>query len=330
MTGKVDEAGGIAEGGGVAEGDGSGGEPSGGNEAPPALNGPESPEAPPSPPPVDRAAAFAAGAPRMSRTVVYWAVAAVLTLGLGGTLVSHLLSSSSASKKTSSGTSTLTTTTGAATTATTVPPVDHGNVPAIGARQVHSSLAAFMGLTSLEAKQAPAFSLTNGRDGATVSLSSLHGHVVVLSFFNAACNDICPVLAAELTRADADLRSTTVPVTFLTVNTDPLDVSGISTAQVYRSTSLPSLSNWQFLTGPVDQLDPVWKAYGVSITVQRSSEAVSHNDVLYFIRPDGTLAWSATPFANESTAGVFSLPASQITRFAKGIASYAGQLTRTP
>jgi len=295
-----------------------------------APRSPEGPGAPGTHPPVDRAAAFAAGAPRMSRTVVYWAAAAVLTLGLGGTLVSHLLSSSSGSKKTSSGTSTLTTTTGAATTATTAPPVDHGNVPAIGAHEVQSSLAAFMGLTSLKAKQASGFFLANGRTGATVSLDSLHGHVVVLSFFNAACNDICPVMAAELTKADADLGSTTGSVTFVTVNTDPLDVSGVATAQVYRSTSLPSLSNWQFLTGSLSQLDPVWKAYGVSITVQRSTGAVSHNDVLYFIRPNGTLAWSATPFANESTAGVFSLPASQIARFAKGIATYAAQLTHAP
>ncbi len=323
----------IREAGGISGGDRSDGEPSGGGDASSGASGhnsPPAPPAPPAPPPVDRAAAFAAGAPRISRTVVYWAVAAVLTLGLGGTLVSHFLSSSSNSKKTSSGTSTLTTTTGAATTATTLPPVDHGNVPAIGAHEVHSSLAGFMGLTSLESKQAPAFSLANGRTGATVSLAGLHGHVVVLSFFNAACNDICPVLAAELTKADTDLGSTSVPITFVTVNTDPLDVSGVATAQVYRSTSLPSLPNWQFLTGPVARLDPVWKAYGVSITVQRSTRTVSHNDVLYFIRPDGTLAWSATPFANESTAGVFSLPGSQITRFAKGVASYAAQLTRTP
>lgn len=274
-------------------------------------------------PAVDRPAAFAAGTPKMSRTVVYWAVAAVLLLGLGGTLVDHFLSSSGPSSAT-----TLTSTTGS--TPTTSPPaIDQGKPPLAGAHQVHASLAAFMGLTSQKATPAPAFSLTDGDNGATVSLSSLRGHVVVLTFANAGCNDICPVLADELAKADALLGHTPVPVTFVTVNTDPLDLSGVSTAPVLRQTTLPSLPNWQFLTGTIAQLDPVWKAYGVSITADRSTGTVTHNDVLYFIRPDGTLAWSATPFANESTAGVFSLPAAQVTRFAKGIATYADELAQT-
>jgi protein SCO1/2 len=186
-----------------------------------------------------------------------------------------------------------------------------------------------MGLTGLPPRQAPAFSLVNGADGGPVSLSSLRGHVVVLTFANAGCNDICPVLADELTKAGSQLGKTPVPVTFVTVNTDPLDLSVAGTDPVFQKTALPSLAGWQFLTGTIAQLDPVWKAYGVSIVVDHSTGAVTHNDVLFFIRPDGTLAWSATPFADESATGVYSLPASQITRFATGIATYADELART-
>jgi cytochrome oxidase Cu insertion factor (SCO1/SenC/PrrC family) len=277
-------------------------------------------------PPVDRAAAFAAGAPKISRTVVYWIVAAVLVLGLGGTLVDHFLGSDGAASATVS-----TSTTQPATTATStsVPGTTPGTAPATGKPELQSSMASFLDLTTEGTRPAPGFTLT-GAGGAPVSLSALSGHVVVLTFADAACDDICPVLAQELAKADALLGATPVPVSFVTVNTDPLDLRDAATAPITTTTTLPTLANWQFATGTVHQLDPVWKAYGVSITVQPSTRTVSHNEVLFFVRPDGRLAWRATPFADESRSGTYSLPAGDVARFAQGIATYAAQLAATP
>ncbi|MGH9090870.1 MAG: SCO family protein, partial [Acidimicrobiales bacterium] len=276
-------------------------------------------------PPVDRAAAFAAGAPKVSRTAVYWIVAAVLVLGLGGTLLDHVFATSGAASATvATSTTQLTTTTG--------PPagkVTPATVPSTGHPEVQAPMPAFLGLTTEGTRPATDFTLT-GAGGQPVSLSGLRGQVVVLTFADAACDDICPVLAQELVKADALLGSTPVPVSFVTVNTDPLDLRGTTTAPVATMTTLPTLANWQFATGSVHQLNQVWKAYGVSITVQPSTRTVSHNDTLFFVRPNGKLAWRATPFADESRAGVYSLPAKDVTRFAQGIATYAAQLAATP
>ena len=45
-----------------------------------------------------------------------------------------------------------------------------------------------------------------------------------------------------------------------------------------------------------------------------------------FIDPRGDLRYRATPFADESTTGTFSLPAASIARWGQGIATYAEQL----
>ena len=93
---------------------------------------------------------------------------------------------------------------------------------------------------------------------------------------------------------------------------------------------LGDVKQWYFLTGTLPQLNPVWKAYGVSIEVQKSTQIVSHNNVIYFIDPKGRLRLRATPFANENSTGMFSLPLSTETRFPSGIASSVKSLLTAP
>ena len=78
------------------------------------------------------------------------------------------------------------------------------------------------------------------------------------------------------------------------------------------------------VTGPLTALDGIWKAYGVSISVAGKTGLEAHNDVMDFIDPQGDLRYRATPFADESTTGTFSLPPANIARWAQGIATYAG------
>ncbi len=62
------------------------------------------------------------------------------------------------------------------------------------------------------------------------------------------------------------------------------------------------------VTGPLATLDAVWKAYGVSISVDKKTGLEAHNDVMDFVDGRGDLRYRATPFADESTTGTFSLP----------------------
>ena len=73
-------------------------------------------------------------------------------------------------------------------------------------------------------------------------------------------------------------------------------------------------------------LDAVWRSYGVSIKAWADTGTVVHNNVMYFVDPSGRLRIRATPVADESTAGTWSLPAASIRRSAQGIASYAAGL----
>jgi len=255
-------------------------------------------------PPVDRAAALAAGAPGIPRKFVYWVLAAAGVLSLGGLAGEHLFSSA-----------------GLNPVATTTP----GTTPKSSPQPVSASLRSLMGLTRVTPTRAPSFSLID-QGGQATSLPVQPPEAVVLTFFNGPCNDICPVLAAEIRQADTDLGAAAAHVEFLTVNTDPLALAEGDQSPASTDTGLAALPNWRMLTGPLATLDSVWKAYGVAISVDRKTGLEAHNEVLYFIDPSGDLRFKATPFANESTTGIYSLPAATIAQWAEGIAAYAGRL----
>lgn len=258
--------------------------------------------------PLDRAAALAEGAPGIPRAFWYWALGAVLVLGLGGVVLERLASSAH-----------LNPVAPPTTVAASPPTLPAAPSPlAAGAR----SLTAFMGLRAAGGRAAPPLDLVD-QHGHALSLASLRGRTVVLSFFDGRCNDICPVLGAELRAADTALGPAAARVTFLTVNTDPraTAVSGLVAAG--SVTGLAAEPNWYMVTGALDQLDAVWRAYGVTVNYEPSTGAVAHTDVLYFVSPSGALRYRATPFADESRTGAEHLPALEEQRWAQGIAAFA-------
>ncbi len=274
----------------------------------------------------DRAKKFAEGAPPIPRKAIVVAVVAFAVLGLGGVVFDHFfggpVSSSTA----------ITAGTNPPSLETTLPRPTETTRPAETTRptepvvaDVPAQLVSLMGLTELNASPAPGFTLDT-KGGSTVSLSSLRGKVVVVSFFDSLCNDICPVLATELRQADTDLGVDAARVVMLTVNTDPAATSQESATAAETSTALRYVPEWHFLTGTLKQLDGVWKEYGVTIEVQPSTQTVSHNDVLDFIDPEGRLRFRATPFGNESSDGSFSLPYGTEMLFASGMADTARSL----
>lgn len=272
-------------------------------------------EAGPGAPPVP-ASPSVGGPPRFPRRYLYLAaygaLGLVLVFGLGAFLMNRYGSGTTAS--TPHGT--LRSPTAGAPT---------GTAPPEGSHQLTAPLSQFMDIRPLKGLTATGFTLRNARTGAPVSLSSLSGHVVVLTFANAQCNDICPVLAAELHLAASQLGHTKVPVAFVTVNTDPLDTKA-GNPPIVDQPQLSSLPDWSFLTGTIHQLNPVWKAYGVAIAVDETTHRVSHNDPLYFVSASGKLEWSATVFGDETQHGQFTLPARDLSRYAAGVAHYAKKL----
>jgi protein SCO1/2 len=277
----------------------------------------------PAPPPLsdaERATAFRRAEPKVPRKFALIVVAVLAVLAIGGALLEHLLSSiglNPISATTSPST--------APTSATGViaPPRSAPSTPEVGA-----SLRDFMGITHLAGAPAPAISLVD-QAGHAVSLTSERGDAVVLTFFDAPCQDICPVLSAELVQAATDLGPAAGHVVFLTVNTDPHSLSGAPASAAATRTGLGAVASWHFLTSNLGALNAVWRAYGVSVNASRTSGLVAHNDVMYFIDPAARLRYRATPFADESSSGTFSLAPASIARWGQGIATYAGQLLRS-
>jgi cytochrome oxidase Cu insertion factor (SCO1/SenC/PrrC family) len=266
---------------------------------------------------VDRAAALAKGAPGIPPAFVWWVLGAALFLTVGGLIGEHLFSSAGLNP-----TATTTPTTLASPTrpqAASVPAPSGPTIP------ITAPLQSFMGLSTPTPAPAPTFTLTD-QNGQPVSVPLQQDRVVVLSFFDSPCDDICPVLAQEIEQADHDLGAQAANVEFLSVNTDPRALAQGNEAPVLQGTGLAALSNWRMLTGPLATLNAVWKAYGVSISVDTKTGLEAHSDVLDFIDPQGFLRDRATPFADESSSGSFSLPAASVDRWGQGIATYAQQL----
>lgn len=276
----------------------------------------EEESAPPTLSAAERAAAFRRGEPKVPRKFALIVVAVLAVLAVGGALLEHLLSDIGLNPATS------TSSTQAGSTGVIAPPGPVPSTPEVGA-----PLPEFMGITQLTGTMAPAVSLVD-QAGHTVSLTNERGDVVVLTFFDARCQDICSVLSAELVKAAAGLGPAASRVVFLTVNTDP-DSLSVAPASAAARTGLGAVARWHFLTSNLGALNAVWRAYGVSVNVSRSSGLVAHNDLMYFIDPAGRLRYRATPFADESSTGTFSLAPASIARWGQGISTYAGQLLKS-
>ncbi len=266
---------------------------------------------------VDRAAALNRGAPGIPPAFVWWVLGGALFLTVGGLIGEHLLSAA--------GYNPTPTTTPPTVASASRPTAVPAPTPVGSPESLASPLPAFMGLSTPTPAPAPAFSLTD-QSAQPISVPLQPPRVVVLTFFNSRCDDICPVMAQEIEQADRDLGAQAADVEFLSINTDPTAIAQSAEDPVLRNTGLAALSNWSMLTGPLATLDGVWKDYGVSVTVATKTGLEAHNDLLDFIDPQGFLRYRATPFANESSTGSFSLPAANIDRWGQGIAAYAQQL----
>lgn len=268
----------------------------------------------------ERSAAFRQQEPEkgLPANVIWIGLAILAVLGLGGAIADHFLSEAGLN--------------GASTTATTLAPGAQGQVvspPSTPSTpQLNSTLAAFMGIQKTTPSPATGAELTD-QAGRAISPATLHGDVVVLSFFDSACDDICPIVTAELAKAASSLGPEASHVVFLTVNTDPLALSVSErsrSVEVARADGLAALPTWHFASSGLSQLNAMWKAYGVSVSVEEIPGVVAHNDVMDFIDADGLLRYQATPFANESSNGAFTLPQSDVDRWGEGIAHYAKEL----
>src|ERR1700694_4452396 len=93
-----------------------------------------------------------------------------------------------------------------------------------------ASIALLVGCTGRAAPQPlPSFALTN-QAGRVIRAEELRGRAVVISFIFTRCSEVCPLITAQLARAQAEMRSAGMSSTvrFISISVDP----GIDTPDV--------------------------------------------------------------------------------------------------
>jgi cytochrome oxidase Cu insertion factor (SCO1/SenC/PrrC family) len=134
--------------------------------------------------------------------------------------------------------------------------------------------------------QAPSFTLTD-QDGRPVSLASLRGKTVLLTFLDPVCTSDCPLIAQEFRAADSVLGSAARNVELVAVVANPVYHS-IGDVRAFDSQEgMSHLPNWLYLTGSLAQLQQTWKNYAVAAQILPAGGMIAHSDVAYVIDATG-------------------------------------------
>jgi cytochrome oxidase Cu insertion factor (SCO1/SenC/PrrC family) len=129
---------------------------------------------------------------------------------------------------------------------------------------------------------AKGFQLTD-QHGQTVSLASLRGKVVLLTFLDPVCTTDCPLIAQEFRATGQLLGAASKQVELVAIVANPVYHQVADTQAFDRQEHLARVPNWLYLTGSVPQLQQVWKNYGISAEILPAGSMIGHQDVAYVI-----------------------------------------------
>jgi cytochrome oxidase Cu insertion factor (SCO1/SenC/PrrC family) len=167
---------------------------------------------------------------------------------------------------------------------------------------------------------APGFSLTD-QDGQAVTLASLHGKVVLMTFLDPVCTTDCPIIAQEFKQTSELLGAKDKDVELVAVVANPTYRSTTFTQAFDRQEGLTGVPNWLYLTGSISQLSAVWRQYGVTVQNLPAGAMSAHNDLAVVIDGSGHVREEvgADPGpATTSTRSSFSVLLTQYARQALG------------
>jgi cytochrome oxidase Cu insertion factor (SCO1/SenC/PrrC family) len=123
--------------------------------------------------------------------------------------------------------------------------------------------------SSIGDRPAPRFALFD-QDGHPTSLEDFRGKVVVLAFVDSHCTTICPLMTESMLQAQRLLGPAASEVELIGIDANPLATKVTDVAAYTRAHHMEG--RWRFLTGPLPDLERVWRAYHVYV-------AAVHNDI---------------------------------------------------
>lgn len=129
--------------------------------------------------------------------------------------------------------------------------------------------------------------------GRPLTLSALHGQVVVLTFLYTTCPDVCPLVTAKLREVSDLLGQRRSTVAMVAVTVDPERDTAAAVTEYSRRWSM--LDRWRFLVGTQAQLEPIWEFYWVGqvrrelpgSTPKQPQYAVGHGSPVHLLDRTG-------------------------------------------
>ena len=136
---------------------------------------------------------------------------------------------------------------------------------------------------------APGFRLAD-QHGQTVTLASLRGKVVLLTFLDDTCSVDCPLIAQEFRQAGQLLAADTRRVALVAINYNPIYTQVSYVRAFDNQEALTGVPNWLYLTGTRAQLQRIWQRYGVpDAEVLPAGSMVGHGDYAFVIDQAGRM-----------------------------------------
>ena len=133
---------------------------------------------------------------------------------------------------------------------------------------------------------AQGFQLTD-QHGRTVSLASLRGKVVLLTFLDPVCTSTCPLIAQEMRATGQLLGADSRKVELVAIVANPVYHQVADVQAFDRQESMNQVPNWLYLTGSVPQLQQVWKNYGIAAQILPAGSMIGHSENAFVISPAG-------------------------------------------
>lgn len=129
--------------------------------------------------------------------------------------------------------------------------------------------------------------------GQEVALSGFLGRVVILTFMDSQCRDICPLTASHFRSVYQELSADerrAVAFLAINVNVESSQVEDVRAAAT--KWHLNEIASFHFLTGSQAQTSPVWEAYHVTVyPAPDDSGELTHTPGVFLIDQAGELRW---------------------------------------
>jgi protein SCO1/2 len=150
-----------------------------------------------------------------------------------------------------------------------------------------ASGSGLQGLILKPLKPAPALALHN-YNGQPVSLASVRGKAVLVTFVYTHCPDVCPLIVSDLAAAQRELGKQAAEVRILAVTVDPRR----DTPAAIRAflAARDATGRMDYLLGTTAQLRRTWKAWDVAVSTGSNKLTDGHSAIVYGITASGRMA----------------------------------------